>query len=97
VALGRRLDELAARHHARGNVLFYMSTPPDAFVPIVRGLQLAGLAKSQGGGWRRVIVEKPFGRDLETAPRSTASRAPPSPRATSFASITTWGKRPSRT
>ncbi len=64
--LGARLAELAARHRTGGNVLFYLATPPDAFGTIVRQLAAAGLLR-EGAGWRRVVVEKPFGRDLASA------------------------------
>ena len=49
-----------------GNVLFYMATPPLCFADIVCNLSRHGLTQ-QTEGWRRVIVEKPFGYDLETA------------------------------
>jgi glucose-6-phosphate 1-dehydrogenase len=62
------LEEIAARHGTQGNMLFYLATPPQAFSPIVLGLGQAGLLKqAEGGPWRRVIIEKPFGRDLESA------------------------------
>jgi glucose-6-phosphate 1-dehydrogenase len=64
--LGARLAEVASRHRTGGNVLFYLATPPSAFAPIIRQLGAAGLARGQEG-WRRVVVEKPFGRDLESA------------------------------
>ena len=60
-----RLDSDAgtANHH-----LFYLATPPNTYVEVIRNLGLAGLNKSRTeDGWARVIVEKPFGRDLETA------------------------------
>ena len=52
-----------------GNCLFYLATPPQAFVPIVRGLREAGLARKghAASPWSRVIVEKPFGHDLASA------------------------------
>jgi len=65
--LKQRLTELSVKHQTGGNVLFYLATPPDAFAEIVQQLGEAGLAKSEGGSWRRVIIEKPFGRDLESA------------------------------
>ncbi|HYG67991.1 MAG TPA: glucose-6-phosphate dehydrogenase, partial [Anaeromyxobacteraceae bacterium] len=65
-ALGSALSHAASTHATRGNALFYLATPPDAFGPIVRGLERAGLHR-EDGGWRRVVVEKPFGRDLESA------------------------------
>jgi glucose-6-phosphate 1-dehydrogenase len=49
-----------------GNVLFYMAVPPALFDDLVGGLAAAGLGR-ETGGWRRVIVEKPFGHDLESA------------------------------
>jgi len=47
--------------------LFYLATPPDAMADIVLRLGAVGLLNEDEGGWRRVIVEKPFGRDLATA------------------------------
>ena len=65
--LGERLTELDREHRTGGNVLFYLATPPDAFGPLVRRLGEAGLTREEGERWRRVIVEKPFGRDLDSA------------------------------
>ncbi|HUQ93927.1 MAG TPA: glucose-6-phosphate dehydrogenase [Bryobacteraceae bacterium] len=50
---------------AGGNVLFYLSIQPSQYEMVVAQLGAAGLAA--GKGWRRVVVEKPFGRDLESA------------------------------
>ena len=65
-----RLGELLARvekeRGTQGNVLFYLATPPTIFAPIVRRLGEAGLVR-EDRSWRRVVVEKPFGRDLESA------------------------------
>jgi glucose-6-phosphate 1-dehydrogenase len=58
-----RLAEVSERHRTGGNVLFYLATPPAEFGAVVRRLGAAGLAREEGG-WRRVVVEKPFGRDL---------------------------------
>ncbi len=64
----RRLREhLAERTDAPANVLFYLATPPGLFGPIVERLGSVGLADESRGGWRRVIIEKPFGKDLESA------------------------------
>ena len=60
--LGRRIGS----EGQRGNVLFYLAVAGDLFGPIVEQLGRAGLAKDDGG-WRRVIIEKPFGRDLASA------------------------------
>ncbi|TAH36912.1 MAG: glucose-6-phosphate dehydrogenase [Planctomycetota bacterium] len=55
------------RHpETRDNRLFYLSTPPEEFPRILGGLHQAGLLV-QNGGWARVIIEKPFGRDLASA------------------------------
>jgi glucose-6-phosphate 1-dehydrogenase len=66
--LGEHLKKLESERHTLGNRLFYLATPPNAFAPIVRQLAQAGLTQEgEGSGWRRVIVEKPFGTDLESA------------------------------
>ena len=52
----------------KGNVLFYLSTPPQVFPIIIEHLKKAGLdPQSNTKGWTRIIVEKPFGTDLESA------------------------------
>jgi glucose-6-phosphate 1-dehydrogenase len=65
--LGERLAELDREHRTGGNAVFYLATPPDAFAPIVRGLGEVGLLREDPGRWRRVVVEKPFGYDLDSA------------------------------
>jgi len=62
-----RLDGIAARHHAPRNCLFYCASPPAVFPVIVSQLRESGLAQAGGDGWSRVIIEKPFGRDLQSA------------------------------
>ena len=65
-ALGGRLDALPGGGGA--DRLFYFSLMPELFGPAVVHLDRAGLlAQPSGGPWRRVVVEKPFGRDLATA------------------------------
>jgi glucose-6-phosphate 1-dehydrogenase len=63
------LQALDERLGTRANRLFYLATPPSVYTNIVRGLGDAGLAgeRAAGEGWSRVIIEKPFGRDLATA------------------------------
>jgi glucose-6-phosphate 1-dehydrogenase len=56
----------AKEHGTSGNAVFYLATPPSEFSPIVRNLAGAGLTR-QDHGWRRIVVEKPFGHDLESA------------------------------
>ncbi|MDY7079035.1 MAG: glucose-6-phosphate dehydrogenase [Chloroflexota bacterium] len=66
----RRLGERMARpgdgSDTQHNVLFYLATPPVLYPIIVAQLGRAGLNRSNRG-WRRIIVEKPFGHDLESA------------------------------
>lgn len=59
---------LAAKAESTGqrNMMFYLSTQPSYYKTVVDGLGKAGLNKSEKG-WRRIIVEKPFGHDLESA------------------------------
>jgi len=57
----------AVAEQTRGNVLFYMAVPPALFDDLIAGLSAAGLGREDNGTWRRVIVEKPFGHDLESA------------------------------
>ncbi len=61
------LDEAAKTHHTMGNALFYLATPPEFFGEIVKRLGEAGLVQRGQAGWRRVVIEKPFGRDLDSA------------------------------
>jgi glucose-6-phosphate 1-dehydrogenase len=51
---------------ASPNVLFYLATPSSLFVETIRGLGAAGLNKNERG-WTRIVIEKPFGSDLESA------------------------------
>ena len=62
-----QLEKLEAARKTGGNRLFYLATPPDAFPTISRELGRAGLLKQDGGAWRRLVVEKPFGTDLASA------------------------------
>ncbi len=58
--------ELAEKLGSKGNVLFYMATPPTLFGLISSQLHAAGFG-TLGAGWKRIIVEKPFGHDLASA------------------------------
>jgi glucose-6-phosphate 1-dehydrogenase len=60
------LADIREGHHIPANFLFYFAVPPDVFGLVADGLANAGLLK-EDEGWRRVIVEKPFGYDLPTA------------------------------
>ena len=61
------LDELDKNYQTGGNCLFYLATPPGFFGDIALQLQAAGLATQRDGQWRHLVVEKPFGRDLQSA------------------------------
>jgi glucose-6-phosphate 1-dehydrogenase len=65
VHLRNHLDKLA-RDGIR-NALFYLAVPPTAFMPISIGLGQAGLLKQDNDHWRRLVIEKPFGTDLDSA------------------------------
>jgi glucose-6-phosphate 1-dehydrogenase len=66
--LRRQIDQVRAERHLPGNILFHCSTPPRLYGEIVQKLGAASLLES-GDGWRRVIIEKPFGHD-ETSARA---------------------------
>ena len=63
--LGQKLAAVESERHTGGNALFYLSTQPSQYAQATLGLGAAGLGK--GGGWRRLVVEKPFGHDLASA------------------------------
>jgi glucose-6-phosphate 1-dehydrogenase len=65
-ALRDRLDRLEAARETGGNRLFYLATPPNAFLPISRQLGRTGML-AEDGAWRRLVIEKPFGTDLASA------------------------------
>ena len=65
--LGARIAAVDKDHGTGGNVLYYLATAPNLFAPIVRQLGDAGLTGEEDDRWRRVVVEKPFGHDLESA------------------------------
>jgi glucose-6-phosphate 1-dehydrogenase len=64
--LRAHLEDLDAKQQLDGNVLFYFATSDHFFGPLVDALAAADLVKSDKG-WRRVVIEKPFGHDLESA------------------------------
>lgn len=66
--LKAKLDEVEETRRSRGNVLFYLSIQPSQYAPTASALGAAGLNRTEREGvWRRIIVEKPFGRDLASA------------------------------
>ena len=61
------LSKVDSEHNTQGNYFFYLATSPDFFGDIVERLGKVELMCEQNSHWRRVIVEKPFGHDLDTA------------------------------
>jgi len=64
--LAKRLGSLGNELGTEGNCIFYLSTPPSLYTVISESLAGAGL-NSENEGWKRLIVEKPFGYDLDSA------------------------------
>jgi glucose-6-phosphate 1-dehydrogenase len=67
VRLAQQLLAIDRGLGTKGNYLHYLATPPSAFGEVARQLSTAGLTAETEGRYRRVIVEKPFGRDLDSA------------------------------
>jgi glucose-6-phosphate 1-dehydrogenase len=64
--LRQHLEHITAAAGVTANYLFYLAVPPDLFGVVVDQLGAAGLT-DEASGWRRVIIEKPFGYDRESA------------------------------
>ncbi|WP_299165190.1 glucose-6-phosphate dehydrogenase [uncultured Arthrobacter sp.] len=67
VQLRKTVEELDSTRGTRGNHAFYLSIPPKAFELVCQKLSEHGLAQPEEGKWRRVVIEKPFGHNLESA------------------------------
>src|SRR6266404_4514293 len=68
--LATRLAEIDKEQNSRGNHLYYLATQPSQFAEIVAQLGRVGLDHERHeGGWRRIVIEKPFGHDLQSARR----------------------------
>ena len=65
--LRERLSQIDAERRTEGNYLFYLATAPKFFATIVQQLGRSELSRQQNGRWRRVVIEKPFGQDLDSA------------------------------
>lgn len=63
--LGECLRKVETERHSARNVLFYLSTQPSQYAQIAEGLGAANLHQAEG--WRRIVIEKPFGHDLHSA------------------------------
>lgn len=64
--LKETLSALMAKHQIAGNAVFYCATAPTLFATVAEGVSQVGLT-TQDRGWRRIVIEKPFGRDLASA------------------------------
>jgi glucose-6-phosphate 1-dehydrogenase len=67
VKLNDKISQIEKQHHTQGNVFYYLATAPQFFAEIIRQLGEQGLTTEDAGRWRRVIIEKPFGSDLQSA------------------------------
>jgi glucose-6-phosphate 1-dehydrogenase len=67
--LGRHLAKVEQDRGTGGNRLFYLAAPPSIYPALVTRLGTAGFSRPRegGGSWTRIIIEKPFGRDLASA------------------------------
>jgi len=65
--LGAHLADLDASAGTQGNHLYYLAVADRFFGTVVDRLGAAGLVREEGDGWKRVIIEKPFGHDLASA------------------------------
>ncbi len=69
------LDEVTEKFAIPPNFFFYLATPPQLFASVAEKIHKNGMAKEDNGNWRRIIFEKPFGRDLESAKKLNAQLA----------------------
>ena len=65
--LRAQMEEVDKAANCGGNHFYYLAVAPRFFAPIVQQLGAAGMTKEENGKWSRVIVEKPFGHDLQSA------------------------------
>jgi len=69
IHLAKFLKRLDQKHQTQGNRIFYIALPPSLYKTVAQNIGKANLAKERenNNGWSRIVVEKPFGRDLKTA------------------------------
>jgi glucose-6-phosphate 1-dehydrogenase len=65
--LRETIQSLDQERGTGGNHAFYLSIPPASFPTVCEQLHRSGLSNEEGGAWRRVVIEKPFGHDLKSA------------------------------
>ncbi|NLE97945.1 MAG: glucose-6-phosphate dehydrogenase, partial [Propionibacterium sp.] len=61
------ITELDTERGTGGNHAFYLSIPPSGFEQVMTQLRRHGLTEGEDGNWNRVVIEKPFGHDLQSA------------------------------
>ncbi len=68
-ALAVKLKELETKHKTKGNIIFYLAIPPGAYHDTILQMQKEGLIHPDKpeGPWTKIIIEKPFGHDLDSA------------------------------
>src|SRR5712692_10675045 len=93
--LGEFLEQMDRERGTGGNRLFYLSTPPSFFPVIVQHLGTTGLARPKfpGKSWTRIVIEKPFGRDLGSA--ESLNRTMTDRKSTRLNSVTVPSRMPS--
>jgi glucose-6-phosphate 1-dehydrogenase len=69
--LKRHLNSLENKHKTLGNRILYLAVPPEVYEPIISNIGSAGLS-AEGAGYTHIVIEKPFGRDLESARKLNA-------------------------
>ena len=69
--LARAVYRMDGEAGTGGNLLHYLALPPSMYEAVADGIARCGMAREhhEGGGWSRLVIEKPFGRDLRTAQR----------------------------
>ena len=69
IKLRAQIEQIAKKNNMPGNCVFYLATPPGAFVPIAQNLHASGLSRKgrKKAPWSRIVIEKPFGNSLESA------------------------------
>jgi glucose-6-phosphate 1-dehydrogenase len=69
ISLAESLGKLDQKHNTKGNRIFYLALPPSLYKQVAQMVGQAGLGKEKedNKGWSRIVIEKPFGRDLKTA------------------------------
>ena len=95
--LRRTIEELDKVRGTDGNHAFYLAIPPSYFGTVANQLKEHGLASADGDAWRRVVIEKPFGHDLDSARDLNAALMSVFAPTRSSGSTTTSARRPSRT